>query len=258
MTGGNSKNIGNSRNTGDNPDNTVRLQKFLAKAGVCSRREGERLIAAGRVRVNGSAVREMGSRVDPEADRVEVDGRPVAMEEQLVYILLNKPKGYISSCRHEGEPIVIDLVPIRERVFPVGRLDKDSTGLLLLTNDGGIHHRLAHPSFDHEKEYMVETKREISDAALEKMAGGIEIDGKQTRPAEVRRESKNRFRIVLREGRKRQIRRMVDAVENEVKSLHRVRMAGLFLGNLPEGKWRYLKDSEIRSLEIRGTFGGRP
>ena len=248
MTGGNSKNLGNSRDSRDKADKTVRLQKFLAKAGVCSRREGERFIAAGRVRVNGSVVREMGSRVDPEADRVEVDGRLVAMEEKPVYILLNKPKGYISSCRHEGEPIVIDLVPVRERVFPVGRLDKDSTGLLLLTNDGRIHHRLAHPSFDHEKEYVVETKREISDAALKKMAGGIEIDGKQTRPAEVLRESKNRFRIVLREGRKRQIRRMVDAVENEVKSLHRVRMAGLSLGNLPEGKWRYLEDPEIRSL----------
>ena len=248
MTGGNSKNLGNSRDSGDKADKTVRLQKFLAKAGVCSRREGERFIAAGRVRVNGSVVREMGSRVDPEADRVEVDGRLVAMEEKPVYILLNKPKGYISSCRHEGEPIVIDLVPVRERVFPVGRLDKDSTGLLLLTNDGRIHHRLAHPSFDHEKEYVVETKREISDAALKKMAGGIEIDGKQTRPADIRRESKNRFRIVLREGRKRQIRRMVDAVENEVKSLHRVRMAGLSLGNLPEGKWRYLENPEIRSL----------
>jgi len=240
--------IGKRRDTGDKADKPFRLQKFLAKAGVCSRREGERFIAAGRVRVNGSVVREMGTRVDPEADRVEVDGRPVVMEEKPVYILLNKPKGYISSCRHEGEPIVIDLVPVRERVFPVGRLDKDSTGLLLLTNDGGIHHRLAHPSFDHEKEYVVETKRDISDAALKKMAGGITIDGKQTRPADVRRESKNRFRIVLREGRKRQIRRMVDAVENEVKSLHRVRMAGLSLGNLPEGEWRYLKNAEIRSL----------
>ncbi len=248
MTTENSGTVGNSRVTRDKEDKTLRLQKFLAKAGVCSRREGERLIAAGRVWVNGSVVSEMGSRVDPEADHVAVDGRPVAMKEKPVYILLNKPRGYISSCRHEGEPIVVDLVPVRERVFPVGRLDKDSTGLLLLTNDGGIHHRLAHPSFDHEKEYVVETKREISDGALKQMAGGIEIDGKPTRPAEIRRESKNRFRIVLREGRKRQIRRMVDAVENEVKSLHRVRMAGLSIGSLPEGKWRYLKDREIQSL----------
>ncbi len=248
MSSTDSGNTGKPGDTGEKADQTIRLQKFLAKAGVCSRREGERLIAAGRVRVNGSVVREMGTRVDPEADRVEVDGRPIAVKEKPVYILLNKPKGYISSCRHEGEPIVVELVPVRERVFPVGRLDKDSTGLLLLTNDGRIHHRLAHPSFDHEKEYVVETRHEISDAALKQMAGGIEIDGKQTRPAEVRRESKNRFRIILREGRKRQIRRMVDAVENEVKSLHRVRMAGLSIGSLPEGKWRYLKEREVQSL----------
>ncbi|MGM0404326.1 MAG: pseudouridine synthase [Thermodesulfobacteriota bacterium] len=229
-------------------EKTIRLQKFLAKAGICSRREGENYIAAGRVQVNGETVTMPGTKVDPENDRVMVDGRPVALEEKPVYILLNKPKGYISSCRQKGAAIVLDLVDVEERVFPVGRLDKDSTGLLLLTNDGRIHHRLAHPSFDHEKEYVVEVKRDISDDALARMAKGIAVDGKMTRPATVKRKSGKSFGIILYEGKKRQIRRMVEAVENEVKTLHRVRMAGLTLGDLPEGKWRYLGKNEINAL----------
>ncbi|MFO8112223.1 MAG: pseudouridine synthase [Desulfosalsimonadaceae bacterium] len=229
-------------------EKTIRLQKFLAKAGICSRREGENYIAAGRVQVNGETVTMPGTKVDPENDRVMVDGRPVALEEKPVYILLNKPKGYISSCRQKGAAIVLDLVDVEERVFPVGRLDKDSTGLLLLTNDGRIHHRLAHPSFDHEKEYLVEVKQDISDDALTRMAKGIAVDGKMTRPAIVRRKSGKSFGIILYEGKKRQIRRMVEAVENEVKTLHRVRMAGLTLGDLPEGKWRYLGKNEINAL----------
>ena len=197
-------------------DTTIRLQKFLAMAGVCSRREGETYIAGGRVRVNGEVVTAAGTKVDPEKDAVHVDGKAVSLKEQPVYIMLNKPRGYISSCRHEGEAIVLDLVDVKERVFPVGRLDKDSTGLLLLTNDGRIHHRLAHPSFDHEKEYVVEVKKDLAPDALSRMAGGIPMDGRITRPADVRQESGKRFRIILREGRKRQIRRMVEAVGNEV------------------------------------------
>lgn len=226
----------------------IRLQKFLAKAGVCSRREAENRIAAGRVRVNEAVVTVMGTKVDPEKDRVAVDGKPVALAEAPVYIMLNKPAGYISSCRHGDSAIVLDLVDVDERVFPVGRLDKDSTGLLLLTNDGEIHNRLAHPSFDHEKEYVVEVRRAITDAALERMAAGILLDGKMTRPARVRRESQNAFRIILYEGRKRQIRRMVEAAGNEVTRLHRVRMAGLRLGDLPPGEWRFLTGQEIDSL----------
>lgn len=227
---------------------SIRLQKFLASAGVCSRREGEALIAAGRVRVNGETVTAAGSRVDPGRDRVEVDGAAVERAEAPVYIMLNKPKGYISSCSHRGEPIVVDLVDVKERVFPVGRLDKDSTGLLLLTNDGGMHNRLAHPSFDHEKEYVVGLKKPVSDKALQQLAHGIDLDGKPTRRAVVKRESAKRFRIILREGRKRQIRRMTEALGNEVKTLHRVRMAALELGDLPEGKWRYLDGKEIDNL----------
>ena len=131
----------------------MRLQKFLANAGVCSRRGGEDLIRAGRVQVNGRVITDLGSKIDPAQDTVVVDGRTVVEPKaKPVYILLNKPRGYVSSCRHPGERIVLELVNIPQRVYPVGRLDKDSTGLLLLTNDGRLHHRLSHPSFDHEKE----------------------------------------------------------------------------------------------------------
>jgi 23S rRNA pseudouridine2605 synthase len=173
---------------------------------------------------------------------------PVSIEEKPVYIMLNKPRGYISSCSQPGEAIVLDLVDVKERVFPVGRLDKDSTGLLLMTNDGRIHHRLAHPSFDHEKEYEVTVKKDISDEALHKMAKGIPMDEKITRPAIVTRRSNRRFAIILYEGRKRQIRRMVEAVGNEVKDLHRVRMAHIRLKNLPSGQWRHLSGAEVAGL----------
>ncbi len=229
-------------------DKTMRLQKFLARAGICSRREGERYIAAGRVRVNDEIISEPGTSVDPENDRVMVDDRPVSLTEKPVYIMLNKPRGYISSCRQAGEAVVLDLVDVTERVYPVGRLDKDSTGLLLLTNDGRIHHRLAHPSFDHEKEYVVSVKRNISDEALDKMAKGIVIDGKTTRPAIVRRKSEKSFVIILLEGRKRQIRRMVETLGNEVTDLHRVRLASIELKGLPSGQWRYLTDAEVKAL----------
>lgn len=226
----------------------VRLQKFISAAGVCSRRSGEKLIRAGRVQVNGRVVDALGAKVDPEQDRVAVDGIPVAPEQEMVYIALHKPKGYVTSCHHPGKRIVLELVDVPARVFPVGRLDKDSTGLLLLTNDGRLHHRLSHPSFDHEKEYDVTVERPISDGALQRMARGLPILNTRTRPAEVTRVSEKRFRIVLKEGRNRQIRRMVGRVGNEVARLARIRFAGIRLGTLPEGAWRHLDDHEVRNL----------
>jgi 23S rRNA pseudouridine2605 synthase/23S rRNA pseudouridine2604 synthase len=154
----------------------------------------------------------------------------------------------VTSCHHPGKRIVLELVDIPVRVFPVGRLDKDSTGLLLLTNDGRLHHRLSHPSFDHEKEYDVTVERPISDGALQRMARGLPILNTRTRPAEVTRVSEKRFRIVLKEGRNRQIRRMVGRVGNDVVSLARIRFAGIRLGTLPEGAWRYLDDHEAKGL----------
>ena len=226
----------------------VRLQKFLSAAGVCSRRKGEELIVAGKVAVNGETVVELGTKIDPDQDRVEVDGKTIQPVHTLIYIVLNKPEDYVTSCSHPGEKVVVDLVDISERVYPVGRLDKDSTGLLLLTNDGRIHHRLCHPSFDHEKEYDVTVARPISNRALKKMSDGLPLMGTKTRPARITRISPRRFRMVLQEGKNRQIRRMVRKVGNEVTRLQRKRFAGIKLGNLPPGKWRYLSQSEKKSL----------
>ena len=190
----------------------IRLQKFLSAAGVCSRRKGEEFIKAGRISVNGEVIVELGTKIDPDQDRVEVDGKAIKPSNTLVYIALNKPKDYVTSCSHPGQKVVVDLVDISERIYPVGRLDKDSTGLLLLTNDGRIHHRLSHPSFDHEKEYDVTVARPIPDGALKKMSDGLPLMGTKTRPARITRISPRRFRMVLQEGKNRQIRRMVRKV----------------------------------------------
>ena len=226
----------------------MRLQKFLSSAGVCSRRKGEELIQEGRVRVNGQVVKVLGTKIDPDIDEVMVDGNVVRADEKLRYVILNKPTGYVTSCRQPGDQIVLDLVDISERLYPVGRLDKNSTGLLLLTNDGRLHHRLSHPSFDHEKEYDVVVRKPISDKALKRMADGIPLKGRKTRPAEVRRTGPRRFRIVLKEGRNRQIRRMVRAVGHHVEHLGRLRVGKILLGGLAEGQWRLLTKTEAAAL----------
>ena len=226
----------------------IRLQKFLSAAGVCSRRRGEDLIRAGRVTVNGQVVAELGAKVDPDKDRVSVDDQPVKPAPRMVYIALNKPRGYVTSCRHAGKKIVLELVNVAERIYPVGRLDKDSTGLLLLTNDGRLHLKLSHPSFDHEKEYDVTVERPISDGALRRMAEGVPILDTRTRPAVVTRLGERAFRIVLKEGRNRQIRRMVRRLGNEVVELKRTRVASVRLGRLAEGAWRHLSAEEVAAL----------
>lgn len=226
----------------------MRLQKFLSSAGLCSRRKGEEYIKAGRVAVNGEIVSQPGVLIDPEKDRVAVDGKTVRDDQKLIYIMLNKPAGYITSRSHGSRKIVFDLVDVKQRLNPVGRLDKDSTGLLLLTNDGELHNRLIHPSFDHEKEYDVETVKPVSDKALEKMRSGIVLKDKKTRPAKIVRVTENRFTITLKEGRKRQIRRMVEQIDNRVAGLHRIRMSTLVLGDLAKGKWRYLSKKEVTAL----------
>jgi len=170
------------------------------------------------------------------------------VRQRVVYIALNKPKGYVTSCEQPGEKLVTDLVNVPERIYPIGRLDKDSTGLLLLTNDGPLHHRLSHPSFDHEKEYVVTLAAPVSDSALHKMAEGMLLSGKRTRPAEIHRISLRRFRIILKEGKNRQIRRMVRKVGQEVLGLQRIRIAGIRLGKLDSGKWRFLDPDEIEAL----------
>ncbi len=226
----------------------IRLQKFLSKAGICSRRQGEEYIKNGLVRVNGEVVTALGIKINPGKDQVEFQGKLVKTEHNLVYIALNKPKGYVTSCKHKGEQTVLELLDAEERIYPVGRLDKDSTGLLLMTNDGRIHHRLLHPSFDHEKEYEVTVAKPIQDTALQKMAEGMPLMGGKTRPAKIKKISSRRFRIVLKEGKNRQIRRMVRKVGNQVAELKRIRIAHIRIGKLAEGTWRFLTEKEKKEL----------
>ena len=226
----------------------MRLQKFLSRAGICSRRKGEEYIKAGWVKVNGKIVTELGVKVDPDRDAVEVDSDAIRSDTAPIYIALNKPGGYVSSCHQQNEKIVLDLLDISERVYPIGRLDKDSTGLLLLTNDGHLHHRLSHPSFNHEKEYEVTVAKPLPEGALRKLAKGLPMMGTRTRPARVKRISARRFLIVLQEGKNRQIRRMVRKVGNQVIDLKRIRIANIKLSNLPSGGWRHLTKIEKENL----------
>lgn len=228
----------------------MRLQKYLSMAGFCSRRRGEKYIQEGHVSVNDSVVTELGTKIDPEKDQIEVDDTRIVMDQDPIYIAMNKPKGYITTCRRNrpDERIVVDLIDIPVRVYPIGRLDKDSTGLLLLTNDGRLHHRLSHPSFDHEKEYEVRVTDPIPEGALRSMAKGVPMMGTKTRPADIEKINPRTFRIVLKEGKNRQIRRMVRKVGNRVADLKRIRISNVKIGNLAEGNWRHLTEEEKGEL----------
>ncbi len=184
-----------------------------------------------------------------DGDIVKIDNKPLQAKPKPLYIALNKPRGVVSSCRHQGQRIVLDLVDIQTRIFPVGRLDKESKGLLLLTSDGPLHHQLSHPSFDHEKEYLVTFAKKIEDRELQKLRQGVLIDGQKTRKARIKRLGPAKINIILKEGRNRQIRKMAQAVGHRVSVLERIRFAGISLGNLAPGKWRYLSEEEITSLK---------
>ena len=228
----------------------MRLQKYLAHAGICSRRKAEEYILNGRVKVNHKIFTELGTKIDPENDKVYFDNQLVILKKDIrkIYIALNKPEGYVTSCSQQKTKIILDLIDIDQRIYPVGRLDKDSRGLVLLTNDGDLHNKLSHPSFNHEKEYIVTTVHPVPETALKTMAQGMIIDKIKTRKAKIKRLSKKKFSIVLKQGRNRQIRKMVGKTGNKVDTLKRIRMANINLGNLKEGKWRYLTPKEIRQL----------
>jgi 23S rRNA pseudouridine2605 synthase len=226
----------------------VRLNAYLARAGVASRRKADELIKAGRVRVNG-APGELNTFVEG-GDRVEVDGEPVA-RQRLAYVLLHKPAGVVTTASDpQGRPTVVGLVEHESRVVPVGRLDVDTTGALLLTNDGALSHRLAHPRYGVEKVYEVETWKEPSDEALRLLAEGIDLEDGPTATARVRRLGAGKFELVLHEGRNRQVRRMVEAVGHRVRHLHRSTYAGLGVDGLPPGSWRELSADEVRRLKV--------
>ena len=231
------------------PPTGEKLQKVLARAGVASRRAVEELIEAGRVRVNG-IVAVTGQRVDVDADLVEVDGRAVAIKPGLVYYLLNKPAGTVTTAHDpQGRPTVLDGLPPGPRVFPVGRLDRETEGLLLLTNDGELTHRLTHPSFGVEKEYLARVEGRPGRQALRRLREGVELDDGVTAPARVALVEPDVVRVVIHEGRNRQVRRMLEAVGHPVQRLVRVRIGPLADRRLEPGAWRELTTDEVRSLE---------
>ena len=226
-----------------------RLQKVLAAAGLGSRRVCEIMIDEERVTVNGE-VAVLGRRVNPEVDRIEVDGVRVPVRPGLVTYLLNKPRGVVSTASDpQGRPTVVELVPAEPRVFPIGRLDTDTEGMLLLTNDGDLAHRLTHPSFGVDKEYLAEVAGTPTPAALRRLREGIELDDGVTAPAKASMAAPGALRLVIHEGRNRQVRRMCDAIGHPVRRLVRTRIGPLTDRRLKPGEWRMLEIDEVRALE---------
>ncbi|MDX1435992.1 MAG: pseudouridine synthase, partial [Anaerolineales bacterium] len=228
-----------------------RVQKLLAAAGYGSRRTCEKFISAGRVRVNGNIVK-LGDKADPGRDTVTIDGQPVEIE-QLKYAILNKPRGVVSSLNAQGERATVrEMIPLSGRLYPVGRLDMDSEGLVLMTNDGDLANLLTHPRYGHEKEYEVLVDGHPKDEQLQSWRRGVVLEGEWTSPARVvifrKGASGTWLRVTMREGRKHQIRRTAEAIGLWVKRLVRVRIGSLRLGDLESGQWRELRPDEVRKL----------
>ncbi len=228
----------------------TRLNKYLSQQGIASRREADKLIADGLVKVNGKVVIELGTKIDPDKDHVEVDSMQMEREKKLLYIALNKPKGYVCSMKAtQTDPaIVTDLIKSEDRVYPVGRLDKETTGLLLLTNDGTLVNQIIHPSSESEKEYEVTFFQQVPEGALQKLREGVVLEGEKTLRTRVNKIAPAKIRIILREGKNRQIRRICQKVGFPVKNLKRVRIKSLELDDLPIGRWRYLTEAEVKDL----------
>lgn len=232
----------------------VRLQKYLAECGVASRRASEQMIADGRVTVNGAVVREMGVKIDPGSDRVEADGVPVRQVDKLYYILLNKPRGYVTTAKDQfNRPTVLDLVKdIDARLYPVGRLDYDSRGLLLLTNDGAFANRLTHPRGGIQKTYRALIRGHLTREELSSLRRGVRLDTGLTAPARVEvlseKENSSVVSVTIGEGKNRQVRKMFESVGHSVLGLTRTGEGCVRLGSLPEGKWRHLTAAEVAAL----------
>ena len=236
-------------------DNKVRLQKFLANSGVASRRKCEELILEGKISVNGKIVNELGIKIDPTVDKVEYCGKLIHNNEKLVYILLNKPIEYVTTAKDQFDrDTVLDLVKVKERVVPVGRLDMYTSGALILTNDGDFVYKVTHPKHEITKTYTVTVHGIISNEAVEKLRQGVEIEDYVTRPAKVKilktDEEKNisRLEITIHEGKNRQVRKMCEAVGSKVIALHRSEIGDIGVKDLKLGNWRYLKDYEVKKL----------
>jgi 23S rRNA pseudouridine2604 synthase len=230
----------------------VRLNKYISETGVCSRREADKWIEAGRVTCNGQLAT-LGTRV-ADGDRICVDGEPIGLKKQQIYIALNKPVGFTCTTEAHIEDNIVDLVRYPDRVFPIGRLDKDSEGLILLTNDGDIVNEILRSENNHEKEYVVTVDRPITDLSLKMMADGVKIMGQLTKPCQVFRIDQRSFRMILTQGLNRQIRRMCSALGYKAQRLRRVRIMNIHLGNLGVGQWRHLTEPELGGLlPLRST-----
>lgn len=229
-----------------------RLQKLIARAGICSRREAEKIISAGRVTVDGKVITELGAKADPSKNKIRVDGKPLKICAEKIYLLLNKPRGYVSTVKDErGRKTVLELLGenFSERVYPVGRLDLNSEGLLILTNDGDLTNALIHPRFEVDKTYRAKISGDVTEEKLDKLRAGIELDDGLTAPAEVYLLEKNLVEITIHEGRNRQVRRMFAAIGCDVKRLKRVKFAGLTIDGLKVGQFRELTAEEVAKLK---------
>lgn len=229
-----------------------RLQRILAAHGVASRRASEQLILEGKVKVNGKIVRELGTKADPAVDRIEVNGRPL-VQQRLRYLMLNKPSGYITTVSDErNRRTVMDLVDVRERVYPVGRLDRETEGLLLLTNDGTLANRITHPRYELDKEYHILTHLRPSDATMGAIRKGVRVDGTLVVPSEFRilRETAEGIvlKLVIHEGLNRVVRKMMDQHDIEVVKLRRTRIGPITMGSVKTGEWRDLRSGEVAGL----------
>ena len=233
----------------------IRLQKFLAEAGIASRRKAEELIQQGRVSVNGQVVTELGTKINPEVDVVEYNGKKVTHEDEKVYILLNKPIGYVTTAKDQfSRDTVLDLVKVKQRVVPVGRLDMYTSGALILTNDGDFVYKVTHPKHEVEKTYNVTIRGNVNSEDLEKLRSGLVIDEYKTSEAKARilkrEEEKNitRVEVIIHEGRNRQVRKMFEAIGKNVIALHRTKIGKIAVNDMKLGTWRHLKQEEIQSL----------
>lgn len=232
-----------------------RLQKYLAECGIASRRKCEEYITQGKVQVNGKTITELGVKVNPEKDKITFEGKNVKQEERKVYILLNKPIGYVTTSDEQfGRDKVLDLVKVRERVVPVGRLDMYTSGALILTNDGDFVYKVTHPKHEITKTYTVTVKGIIKNEKVEQLRKGVKIDDYTTRPAKVKilktdeEKDISRLEITIHEGKNRQVRRMCESVGRRVIALHRSKIGNIGVKDIELGKWRYLKDFEVKTL----------
>ena len=233
-----------------------RLQKFIANQGICSRRKAEEYITSGRIKVNGNIIMELGTKIDPNKDIVEVDGKKISnIAGKKVYILLNKPIGYVTTTRDQfNRNTVLDLVNVKEKVLPVGRLDMYTSGAIILSNDGDFIYKITHPKYEVEKTYNVTLKGQVTDEEIEQLRNGVQIENYVTGKAKVKilridkEKDLSRVEIIIHEGKNREVRKMCEAIGRKVLALHRTKIGNISVKDLRLGTWRYLKPNEIKSL----------